>query len=158
MNQFGNGNLISSNTNIAVLISDCKFDEVSKIVDFCKSSFQKVKSIDFCYLPDYKKYKKPDDIPTFDGVFTFHPKKDLNMFGVIKNKDFKEKFLFKKHTILLCSCLKNHKYVNKLIYRKNTDLTVGVENESLPNFAMSFLVESNNHIDFLKLAKKYLEK
>lgn len=158
MNEFGSGKLITNKTNMAVLISDCKFDEVSNIVDFCKSSFQKVRSIDFCYLPDYKKYKKPDEVPKIDGVYTFHPKKDMNIFGVFKNKDFKENFLFKKHSILLCSCLKNHKYVNKLIYRKNTELTVGVENESLPNFAMSFVVESNSHFDFIKLAKKYLEK
>jgi hypothetical protein len=148
--------LLHKNGSIAVVIADCKTNNLNALVENFKAKFKEYGNIDFCYVVDDKQ-KKKEDIQVPSGVQVFHIKEDINFFGQMKNPELKSNFIDKSHDFLLCSYFEKHKSVNKLITQKKAKYKVGLEKESLPKFDISFLIKSENHNEFIDLSLKYLK-
>ena len=140
---------------VLVLITDVEPSELKVLQKSISSFFDKEQKLSYLYF--YNAKKLPENVTKL-GNTTYLTKSDFNLFGGIKDNDLKERILNTEHDLLLCIYFKKNKNVNKLIVTKNAKYKIGAAQESLPNFDISFIVESLQGEGLTRLAVKYLKQ
>lgn len=140
---------------VLILVTGVAPDDLKKFQKLINSYFDKKQTISYLYF--YNEKKLPENVIKL-GDTTYLTKSDFNLFGSLKDKSIKERILHTEHDLLLCIYFKKIKNVNKLITAKKAKYTIGVEQESLPNFDIAFIAETEDGEALTQLAVKYLKQ
>ena len=141
--------------SVMVVVTDIAPNDLKTFEKTISSYFEKDQEVSYLYY--YNQKKLPEDMLKL-GNTSYIAKSDFNIFGSLKDKSLKERIIQSNHDLLLCIYFKKIKNVNKLITAKKAKYKIGVEQESLPNFDIAFMAETDQGEALIQLAVKYLKQ